>query len=93
MKTGLHKKVAFIFDGSPAAPQPTETAPTSVEAPGEASPQSASSSVGGPAAAKNTAAKSHAKSGTRQVKTASKQVKKDPKQAKMVALIGVLLVV
>jgi hypothetical protein len=92
-KTGLHKRVAFIFDGSPAAPQPAETIPTPVETPGEASPQSASSSVGGSAAAKNTAAKSHAKSGTRQVKTAGKQIKKDPKQAKMLALIGVLSVV
>lgn len=100
-KTGLHKKVAFIFDGTPTSSQPSAAAPAAAPGP---TPESGSvPSTYGPqpipvtAPAKSNPPKASPKSPGRPGKSAAgasgKQKKMDPKQLKMLVLVGVLSVV
>jgi len=100
-KTGLDKKVAFIFDGTPAGSQPTPSAPAGNTAPASGEFQPPASTYGPQpvpvtGSSKTLPAKS-AKGGTKPVKSVStgsgKKGKTDPKQQKMLVMIGILSVV
>lgn len=100
-KTGLHKKVAFIFDGSPAS----AAAPAQADrVPEAAKNQPEISSVGSQTAAESPPAPAQpatAKTSTHKTKKQTrkilglthKQGKTDPKQLKMLILVGGLSVV
>ncbi len=100
-KSGLHKKVAFIFDGTPSGSTPNASeAPVSDKTPQTPSVRPPTTTYGPqpiaapakPATARPTAKKTQP-AARQKSKQARKKQKTDPKQAKMLVLVAVLAVV